>query len=213
MIGGTNVPELTVYTSDNVQTRQVLFKVSRAGIEWNLPNSTMLQDGSLKVKNVEVDKGYLRIVNPNYESYQEDPSIYIENANYPPKDIQYIVEMGYDGTAQTIDGISWVAINSQLTKDGRLLFMDNGLGVELSRNHIGFKNNGIEKAAIYATSDGMWQYADYVVFHFGTFKVYDSINQRYNTAGSGSISFYDKDGIQSRIDVTNGIVTYIGIDI
>ncbi len=217
VIGGTNVPELTVYTSDNVQTRQVLFNVSRAGIEWNLPNSTMLQDGSLKVKNVEVDKGYLRIVNPNYESYQEDPSIYVEDANYPPKDIQYIVEMGYDGTAQTIDGISWVAINSQLTKDGRLLFMDDGsngvLGVELSKNHIGFKNNGIEKAAIYATTAGMWQYAEYVVFHFGTFNVYDSLNQRYNTADSGSISFYDKDGTLSRITVTNGIVTYIGIDI
>jgi hypothetical protein len=213
VIGGTNVPELTVYTSDNVQTRQVLFKVSRAGIEWNLPNSTLLQDGSLKVKNVEVDKGYLRIVNPNYESYQEDPSIYVEDANYPPKDIQYIVEMGYDGTAQTIDGISWVAINSQLTKDGRLLFMDSDLGVELSRNHIGFKSNGIEKAAIYATGNGMWQYAEYVVFHFGTFNVYDSINQRYNTAASGSISFYDKDGIKQRIDATNGIVTYIGLDI
>lgn len=217
VIGGTNVPELTVYTSDNVQTRQVLFKVSRAGIEWNLPNSTMLQDGSLKVKNVEVDKGYLRIVNPNYESYQEDPSIYVEDANYPPKDIQYIVEMGYDGTAQTIDGVSWVAINSQLTKDGRLLFMENVLssvlGVELSRNHIGFKSNGIEKAAIFATNVGMWQYAEYVVFHFGTFKVYDSLSDMYNTADSGSISFYDKDGSLSRIDVTNGIVTYIGLDI
>ena len=52
VIGGTNVPELTVYTSDNTQTRQVLFQVSRSGIVWNLPNSSMDTNGTITVNEL-----------------------------------------------------------------------------------------------------------------------------------------------------------------
>lgn len=52
VIGGTNVPELTVYTSDNTQTRQVLFQVSRNGIVWNLANSSMDTNGTITVNEL-----------------------------------------------------------------------------------------------------------------------------------------------------------------
>lgn len=52
VIGGTNVPELTVYTSDNTQTRQVLFQVSRSGIVWNLANSSMDTNGTITVNEL-----------------------------------------------------------------------------------------------------------------------------------------------------------------
>lgn len=44
VIGGTNVPSLTVYTTD--AETQTLFKVSRDGIVWNVANSTMSADGT-----------------------------------------------------------------------------------------------------------------------------------------------------------------------
>ena len=45
VIGGTNVPSLTVYTTD--AETQTLFKVSRSGIQWNVPNSSMTENGTL----------------------------------------------------------------------------------------------------------------------------------------------------------------------
>lgn len=49
VIGGTNVPSLTVYKTD-AQT-QKLFQVSQNGIEWNVPNSSMTADGTLTARN------------------------------------------------------------------------------------------------------------------------------------------------------------------
>ena len=77
VIGGTNVPSLTVYTSD-AQT-QTLFKVSRDGIVWNVDNSSMTADGTLtasgaNLSNVHITGGdiwqendgrHLQIINGN----------------------------------------------------------------------------------------------------------------------------------------------------
>ena len=49
VIGGTNVPSLTVYTTD--AETQTLFQVSRNGIVWNVPNSSMSADGTLTARN------------------------------------------------------------------------------------------------------------------------------------------------------------------
>lgn len=49
VIGGTNVPSLTVYTTD--AETQTLFQVSRNGIVWNVPNSSMTADGTLTARN------------------------------------------------------------------------------------------------------------------------------------------------------------------
>lgn len=52
VIGGTNVPSLTVYTTD--AETQTLFKVSRDGIIWNVPNSSMTAEGNLTANNASL---------------------------------------------------------------------------------------------------------------------------------------------------------------
>ena len=46
VIGGTNVPSLTVYDNQN----QVLFQISASGMTWNAANSSMGYDGTLTIK-------------------------------------------------------------------------------------------------------------------------------------------------------------------
>ena len=46
VIGGTNVPSLTVYK----QNGAVLFRISADGIEWSTPNSSMFPSGSLVIR-------------------------------------------------------------------------------------------------------------------------------------------------------------------
>ena len=55
VIGGTNVPSLTVYTSD--AETQTLFKVSRDGIVWNVDNSSMTADGTLTMNGATITGG------------------------------------------------------------------------------------------------------------------------------------------------------------
>lgn len=47
VIGGTNVPSLTVYDNNN----QILFQVSRSGVIWDVENSSMSANGTLDMKN------------------------------------------------------------------------------------------------------------------------------------------------------------------
>lgn len=56
VIGGTNVPEFVCYKDDS-DNPDVLFKVSRDGIIWDLPNSIMSEDGTLSCSNASI-KGY-----------------------------------------------------------------------------------------------------------------------------------------------------------
>jgi len=77
VIGGTNVPSLTVYSSDlEIHT---LFKVSRNGIQWDVANSSMTENGTLtangaNLSNVHITGGdiwqendgrHLQIINGN----------------------------------------------------------------------------------------------------------------------------------------------------
>lgn len=58
VIGGTNVPSLTVYTSD--AETQTLFKVSRDGIIWNTDNSSMAANGVLTMNGANITGGTIR---------------------------------------------------------------------------------------------------------------------------------------------------------
>lgn len=114
VIGGTNVPELTVYTSDNTQTRQILFKVSRDGITWNLANSSMSQNGTLTIKNAFIDGGTLAVVDPNWTPPSPGDT---------PTDADYLFKV--NGL-----GVIWNLTNSKMTANGTLTiknaFIDGG---------------------------------------------------------------------------------------
>lgn len=53
VIGGTNVPSLTVY-DDN---QNILFQISKNGMQWDAPNSSMTTAGTLTMKGGEIDAG------------------------------------------------------------------------------------------------------------------------------------------------------------
>lgn len=50
VVGGTGVPSLTVYKTDG-QNPEILFQISRSGIFWNVPNSSMTTNGTLVANN------------------------------------------------------------------------------------------------------------------------------------------------------------------
>lgn len=47
VIGGTNVPSLTVYDNNN----RILFQIDKNGLQWNAPNSELNTSGTLTIKN------------------------------------------------------------------------------------------------------------------------------------------------------------------
>ena len=53
VIGGTNVPSLTVY--DNQQN--ILFRIDNNGLQWNAPNSSMTTAGVLSMNGGSIDAG------------------------------------------------------------------------------------------------------------------------------------------------------------
>ena len=53
VIGGTNVPSLTVY--DNQQN--ILFRIDKNGLQWDAPNSSMTTAGVLKMEGGSIDAG------------------------------------------------------------------------------------------------------------------------------------------------------------
>lgn len=55
VIGGTNVPSLTVYHSNGT----VLFQVTAGGMEWTLPNSTMTKAGIVTLKGATISGSFL----------------------------------------------------------------------------------------------------------------------------------------------------------
>ena len=87
IIGGTNVPEFVVYTSDNEQTRQILFKVSRDGITWNLPNSSMTQNGTMTLTGATMNNGTLEIKSGNTTIFKVNSSGMIWNLPKATMDI------------------------------------------------------------------------------------------------------------------------------
>lgn len=205
-----------------------IFKVNDSGIIWNLPKSQMTSDGALKVKDLEIDQGYLRIVNPNYQDWEIYPDGHVDDPAYPPYTVHYLVEMGYDGTSQTIDGLSWTAIHSMLSKQGELSFMGtlNGhnVGIKLSNNNIAFTFDGQEVGAfnggpggcdytgstfsldldITATIDA--QYLDLI-------DTIPRVTNQYIEGTSNTVTFYDIDGTPYKLTTINGIVTYLNMDI
>ena len=108
IIGGTNVPEFTVYTSDNEQTRQILFQVSRSGITWNLANSSMSLNGTLTIKNAFIDGGTLAVVNPNWTPPSPGDT---------PTDSDYLFRVN-------ALGILWNLPKSKMNLNGQILAKD-----------------------------------------------------------------------------------------
>lgn len=70
VIGGTNVPSLTVYKTD--AETQTLFKVSRNGIQWDVANSSMTENGTMTINGATITGGSI---------YQENDGRHLQLVN------------------------------------------------------------------------------------------------------------------------------------
>lgn len=95
VIGGTDVPSLTVYDSHN----NVIFQTTAAGTIWNSTNSSMTQNGTLTIKNATISGGTLSVLKPNPSN--------------PPVDSDYLIKVN-------ASGLLWNLTNSSMTADGKL---------------------------------------------------------------------------------------------
>ena len=281
VIGGTNVPELTVYTSDNTQTRQVLFQVSRSGIVWNLANSqmsvngtltiknafidggtlavvdpnwtpaqqgdtptdadylfrvnslgllwnlansAMATDGTLTVKNAIVNKGYLRIINPNYESYHDPDQHYTYDARYPDPTIQYILQLG-NATQETSDDSAGLELTTQkLSIDQKGKFKSN--------NYDAVQGADTKDITLYnGEIVGHAKYSNLLQEVFKMIPIKDihkeginligdlwlddrihvkTLNDVYYGGATDTVNFVNSNGIDWQLDFVNGILVYSG---
>lgn len=114
VIGGTNVPSLTVY--DNSQN--ILFRIDKNGLQWNAPNSSMTTAGVLSMKGGTINAGTVKggIVQTNDTGARivmngtdaDNPSLTV----YDNQDnIMFHINK---------DGILWNAPNSRMSTDGTL---------------------------------------------------------------------------------------------
>lgn len=69
VVGGTNVPSLTVYDSNN----NVLFQISRSGMVWNATNSSMTANGTLTATNA-VLTGSITVKNGSTTLFSATPT-------------------------------------------------------------------------------------------------------------------------------------------
>jgi len=227
VIGGTDVPSLTVYDSHN----NVIFQATAAGTIWNSTNSSMSEDGTITVKNMIVNKGFLNVINPNYESYYDpDPEhVYVEDGRYPSYTIQYLMQLG-NHTSDVCDSAGLVIKTNKIevSQDGEFTTKDNTpYGTQtksvLVDGHIkGYSNNKSQNppnSTLYdifdvypqkdTNGDGMQINGNIRV----NGNVYVPNGNSWNQGTTDYIQFTDLNGMDYRIDFKNGICTYCGIDL
>lgn len=227
VIGGTDVPSLTVYDSNN----NVIFQATAAGTIWNSTNSSMSEDGTITVKNMIVNKGFLNVINPNYESYYDpDPEhVYVKDNRYPSHTIQYLMQLG-NHTSDVCDSAGLVIKTNKIevSQDGEFTTKDDTLyGTQtksvLVDGHIkGYSNDKSQNppnSTLYdifdvypqkdTNGDGMQIDGNLRV----NGNVYVPNGNSWNQGDTNYIQFTDLNGMDYRIDFKNGICTYCGPDI
>lgn len=208
-----------------------LFKVNSSGLLWNLTNSAMATDGTLTVKNAIVNKGYLRVINPNYESYHDpDPEhVYVYDPKYPEPSVQYLLQLG-NYTTDNYDSAGLEIETNKLTvnQDGEFSTKDDTLqGTQtkcvLIDGHIkGYSNNKSQNppnSTLYdifdvypkkdANGDGLQIDGNIRV----NGSVYVPNSNGWAQGDSESMRLYDVDGNAYKLTFNRGICTYCGLDL
>lgn len=157
VVGGTNVPSLTVYDSSN----NILFQTSRAGTVWNSPHSRMTANGTISAENAvltgsltvkDSDNNVLFRANPvsgvvwnaTNSSMSANGTITANNANFTGATITNATMTGSlevkNGNntlfkASPSDGVIWNAVNSSMTSDGTITAENATLNGSLTTEH------------------------------------------------------------------------------
>ena len=208
-----------------------LFRVNSLGLLWNLANSAMATDGTLTVKNAIVNKGYLKLINPNYESYHDpDPEhVYVYDGRYPDPSIQYLLQIGnYTQNNYDSAGLEITTNKIIINQDGEIITKDNTpYGTQtksvLIDGHIkGYSNNKSQNppnSTLYSIFDAYPKKdanGDGLQID-GNIRVNGSIyvpnSNGWAQGESESIRLYDVDGNAYKLTFNRGICTYCGLDL
>ena len=101
VIGGTNVPSITVYDNDS----NVIFQAAATGIVWNATNSSMSEDGTLDLKNGVIQE---RI---NYGQGQQVLTIDYHGINFSYIENNQVIS-SHSLTLADIHGVTGVGLSS-----------------------------------------------------------------------------------------------------
>ena len=126
VIGGTNVPSLTVYKTD-AQT-QTLFQVSRDGIIWNVPNSSMTANGTMTLNGATITNGSI---------YQENDGRHLQLVNGN-------IHGGFTGSdnvvylAYRVDGNECIALKANgICFDSNRIYVRDGINGDVYQGYSG----------------------------------------------------------------------------
>lgn len=116
VIGGTNVPSLTVYDNQN----HILFQINKDGMEWNAANSNMTKAGVLTAQGATLKGGSLTIVQ-NVNGTEVEIFKVSNTGKLTVKNTSNVTLFDVDR-----DGVSWnesgtqggVTVGSSMTKSG-----------------------------------------------------------------------------------------------
>ena len=87
VIGGTNVPSLTVYENGG-SSGNIIFKISKDGMRWNAANSSMTESGVLTILAGAIRLGLISAGNYNF-AVENDGTLTIKKGS---------INLGYDST-------------------------------------------------------------------------------------------------------------------
>lgn len=105
VIGGTNVPSLTVYDSDD----NIIFQTSRSGTIWNSTNSSMSANGTLDATNATLKNATIK-----------GGSLYQENSGRHINIINGNIHGGFSGSSENIVYLAYrVDGNQCITLEGQ----------------------------------------------------------------------------------------------
>ena len=196
VIGGSNVPSLTVYTTD--AETQTLFKVSRSGIIWNVQNSSMTEDGTLTANNLTANNATLNGTFTN-TVYEGDPAVPVtmEISQARLTGYRNNVEMGH------------------IEPGVRFRVYEQGQWVEHSATVISSPYIALEGRVV--TRDNS-QVNYYKTLHNGTHETYTRSNQNLITTGDLEqiqvCTGYEADGETLHFDTVNVVKnTYYNADV
>lgn len=156
VIGGTNVPSLTVYKADG---QTILFQVDKDKIIWNVPNSSMDAQGRITANNAVINgiiKSLSETTGHICEMIMDSASITTKHNNQ----ITARVIAGYDGleiTSNNSNNIYMLSDNNMMIRGpGRVAIesrSSSGSGTGTLHGHIVINSDGGEDIEISAADD------------------------------------------------------------
>lgn len=131
VIGGTNVPSLTVYDAND----NVLFQVSENGTVWNSTKSSMTADGTLTARSANIT-GLFKSFSVNSDTVVEISDVSLNFSTYPSVNTEYVKHV-FSATGGTGGG----GILNITAKDCDYFIAATGNDISLAGNNIKLYGN------------------------------------------------------------------------